>query len=89
MDIFVKGTSSPTEKKEEKLLLRRRDKKKERRKAQRDRRRSVNEGVVVSLSAKGERRRLPDRRQQNSTETVFHLPETEEREEKRNFSVMA
>jgi len=89
MDIFVKGTSSATEKKEEKRLIRQQDKKRERRRAQRDRRKSVNEGLVVSLSASGERRHLRDRRQHNRSDVEFALPEMDMQEEKRHLSVIA
>jgi len=39
---------------------------KERRKNKQDRRKSVREGVIVSLSFKNDRRALPDRRRANS-----------------------
>jgi hypothetical protein len=39
---------------------------KERRKNKQDRRKSVREGVIVSLSFKNDRRVLPDRRKTNS-----------------------
>jgi len=41
---------------------------KERRKNKQDRRKSVREGVIVSLSFKNDRRVLPDRRKTNSQE---------------------
>ena len=39
---------------------------KERRRNKQDRRKSVREGVIVSLSSKNDRRVLPDRRKTNS-----------------------
>lgn len=63
MDIFVDRASSPFEKKEEASRFRRRKKERaERRRMRQDRRQSVQEGLVVSLSVEGERRNGRDRR---------------------------
>ncbi len=63
MDIFVKESTESTKKKESltRVLTRRRSKN-ERRKARLDRRKSVNEGLIVNLSIKEERRSGQDRR---------------------------
>jgi HEAT repeat protein len=44
---------------------------KERRKNKQDRRKSVREGVIVSLSFKDDRRVLPDRRKANSQKNPY------------------
>ena len=44
---------------------------KERRKNKQDRRKSVREGVIVSLSFKDDRRVLPDRRTKNSQKNPY------------------
>ena len=89
MDIFVNKMSSAAEKKEEKLPLGRREKRRNRRKAGRDRRKSVNEGLVISLSGRKDRRSYRDRRQENQPDAEFRLPEDEAKEDKQSFSVIA
>jgi HEAT repeat protein len=46
---------------------------KERRKNKQDRRKSVREGVIVSLSFKDDRRVLPDRRKANSLKNPYTI----------------
>jgi HEAT repeat protein len=46
---------------------------KERRKNKQDRRKSVREGVIVSLSFKDDRRVLPDRRKANSLKNPYAI----------------
>ena len=46
---------------------------KERRKNKQDRRKSVREGVIVSLSFKDDRRVLPDRRKANSHKNPYTI----------------
>jgi HEAT repeat protein len=46
---------------------------KERRKNKQDRRKSVREGVIVSLSFKDDRRVLPDRRKANSQKNPYTI----------------
>lgn len=46
------------------------NRKKDRRKARYDRRKSVRDGVIVSLSFKKDRRKTPDRRLQSSVKPV-------------------
>jgi len=46
---------------------------KERRKNGQDRRKSVREGVIVSLSFKNDRRVLPDRRKANSLKNPYTI----------------
>jgi len=46
---------------------------KERRKNKQDRRRSVREGVIVSLSFKDDRRVLPDRRKANPKKNPYTI----------------
>jgi HEAT repeat protein len=46
---------------------------KERRKNKQDRRKSVREGVIVSLSFKDDRRVLPDRRKTNSQKNPYTI----------------
>ena len=46
---------------------------KERRKHKQDRRKSVREGVIVSLSFKNDRRVLPDRRKANSQKNPYTI----------------
>jgi len=46
---------------------------KERRKNKQDRRKSVREGVIVSLSFKDDRRVLPDRRKANSRKNPYTI----------------
>jgi len=46
---------------------------KERRKNKQDRRKSVREGVIVSLSSKNDRRALPDRRKANSQKNLYTI----------------
>ena len=88
MDIFVNRTFSSKDQREEQPKQGRRKKKKERRRAGRDRRKSVNEGLVVSLSIKNDRRTYRDRRR-HAAEIDFQLPEPEEKTKKRSFSVVA
>lgn len=88
MDIFVNRTFSPKDQREEQPRQGRRKKKKERRRAGRDRRKSVNEGLVVSLSIRDDRRSYRDRRQ-HAGEIDFEVPEPEEKTKKKSFSVVA
>jgi hypothetical protein len=46
---------------------------KERRRNKQDRRKSVREGVIVSLSSKNDRRVLPDRRKTNSQKNPYTI----------------
>ena len=46
---------------------------KERRRNKQDRRKSVREGVIVSLSFKNDRRALPDRRKANSQKNPYTI----------------
>ena len=46
---------------------------KERRRNKQDRRKSVREGVIVSLSFKNDRRVLPDRRKANSQKNPYTI----------------
>ncbi len=65
MDIVIGGISPPKEKPSEENVPLPADKKgvnRNRRKKKHDRRRSVREGIFVSLSIKNERRVLRDRR---------------------------
>lgn len=88
MDIFVNRLfSSRDQKKEEPPRRGRRKKRRERRRSGRDRRKAVNEGVVVSLSIKNDRRSHRERRR-HSGEVEFHLPEKREKGKKRSFSVL-
>jgi len=67
MEIFVNRTfSAADEKKEKRTPLRARLQRRERRQKNRDRRRSVNEGLIVTLSVENERRSRGDRRKVNS-----------------------
>lgn len=89
MDIFVNRPSAPKDRKEEQPNLGRRKKRRERRRSGRDRRKAVNEGLVVSLSISKDRRSHRERRQR-SDEGEFCLPAPEEKEEKkqRSFSIV-
>ena len=49
---------------------------KDRRKNKQDRRKSVREGVIVSLSFKNDRRVLPDRRKTNSQKNPYTIKMT-------------
>jgi hypothetical protein len=49
---------------------------KERRKSKQDRRKSVREGVIVSLSFKNDRRLLPDRRKANPKNYTYTIKMT-------------
>ena len=91
MDIFVDRPSSTSEKKEEKRQPSRPGKRRERRKGGRDRRRSVNEGLVVSLSVREERRSFRERRRDRfPEETEFHLPKKGiEKKRGPKFSIIA
>ena len=90
MDIFVNRASSASEKKEEQRPPCRQEKRRDRRKGGKDRRRSVNEGVVVSLSVRNERRSYRERRQQHPIETEFHFPGAAEKDRrKRSISIKA
>jgi hypothetical protein len=69
MDIVVGKIRSAKEEGTQKKSFYKEGKKsgfKERRKNKQDRRKSVREGVIVSLSFKNDRRVLPDRRKTNS-----------------------
>jgi hypothetical protein len=46
---------------------------KERRKNKRDRRQSIRDGVIVSLSTKNDRRALPDRRKENLQKNTYTI----------------
>ena len=90
MDIFVNKMHSPTDQKEGKPKPRRREKRRERRKAGRDRRKSVNEGLVVSLSNRNDRRTYRERRHQHMADIEFQVPaESEEKTKEKSFSVIA
>ena len=87
MDILVNRASGTRDQKEEQPTLGRRKKRRERRRSGRDRRRAVNDGLVVSLSTSKDRRSHRERRQ-GSDEREFHLPEIEEKKKKKSFSVV-
>ena len=68
MDIVIGKIRPAKEEKAQKKSFYKEDKKssiKERRKNKQDRRKSVREGVIVSLSFKDDRRVVPDRRKTN------------------------
>lgn len=76
MDIVVGKIQSAKEEGRHKKSLYKDGKKssfKERRKNKRDRRKSVREGVIVSLSFKNDRRVLPDRRKANSRKNPYTI----------------
>lgn len=100
MDIFIKESSEPTLKKKSltETFGRRRESKRERRKAVLDRRKSVNEGLIVSLSVKKDRRSGPDRRKSSTPSPVApqegkqqepakNPPETQDKENSLNLIV--
>lgn len=87
MDIFVNRTFSPRDQKEEQPNLGDRKKKRERRRSGRDRRKTANDGVVVSLSISNDRRSQRERRQR-SGEIEFRLPEKMEKGKKGSFSIV-
>ena len=90
MDIFVNRMHSPTDQKEGKPKPKRREKRRERRKAGRDRRKSVNEGLVVSLSIRNDRRTYRERRHRHLADVEFQVPaESEEKTKEKSFSVIA
>ena len=76
MDIVVGKIQSAKEEGTHKKPFYKDDKKssfKERRKNKRDRRKSVREGVIVSLSFKNDRRVLPDRRKANPQKNPYSI----------------
>ena len=89
MDIFINRTSSAVEKKAEQRHTATQEKKKDRRRSVRDRRKSVNEGLVVSLSVRNERRSHRERRQHSGLETGGEPSWEEVMMANRTFSVIA
>ena len=76
MDIVVGKIRPAKDERAQKKSFYKEDKKssiKERRKNKQDRRKSVREGVIVSLSFKDDRRVLPDRRKANSQKNPYTI----------------
>ena len=76
MDIVVGKIQSAKEENSHKRSFYKDGKKssyKERRKNKQDRRKSVRDGVIVSLSFKNDRRALPDRRRENPKKYTYTI----------------
>jgi hypothetical protein len=76
MDIIIGRIQPAKEERSRKKHFNKDEKKaffKERRKNNHDRRQSIRDGVIVSLSTKNDRRELPDRRKENFQKNPYSI----------------